>query len=229
MFTPFRVNKLDMGNHGLGSITFDAGVCDCIIYKCANESGGATGVTCNGQAMQLLGFIEDNAAPNRWLHQVWGLQNAPQGIVTIVPTIFSTTFSSVESYSGIDTTATFPNDSNADEHHFGVGSLDDIQVDVTTTEDDCILVGLGGYQGSGITFMQPGSNTATISRNPPSGGTDLSFESSPLVTGAAGTYHLEGTTGGGSNGICISLVVVALTPGPNAVPTRRGSMFLVFD
>lgn len=207
-----RVNQKNMANNGT-SFSFDGGVCDSAFVKISNNAGGVGLVTYAGLSMTAIGTVNDTAG---WTHQIWGLQNAPQGSVTVAISGSGTIISSVESYSGVNTTATFPNVEAHAEHHFGSGSLTDIQVDVTTTVDDCILIGLGGYQGSGITFMQPGSNTATISRNPPTGGTDLSFESSPLDVGVAGTYHLEGTTGGGDNGICISLVVVALAPGPAA-------------
>lgn len=218
-----RVNKLDFGNNGT-SFSFNGGVCDSAFVKVSNDSGGVGLVTYGGMSMAVLGFVTDTAG---WTHQIWGLQNAPQGPVTIAITGTGTIISSVESYSGISTTAPFPNVSGTAEHHFGSGSLTSIQVDVITTVNDCILIGLGGYQGSGITFMQAGSNTTTISVNPLGGGTDLSFESSPLDVGVAGTYHLAGTTGGGSNSIVISLVVVALAPGPAATVSFIPQMLII--
>lgn len=211
-----RVNKLNMGSNGTAP-SFNGGVCDCAIVKIAAPTTGATAVTYGGFAMIKFAEILDNAS---FVHQVWGLQDAPQGTVTVnITGGGAPLISSIESYSGVNTTATFPNTSGTAEHHLGSGSLTDIQVDVTTTEDDCILVGLGGYRGSGLTSMSPGTNTALISVNPPGGGDDLSVESNPLVTGPAGVYHLAGTTGGGSIGIVISLIVVALTPGPAATPS----------
>ncbi len=219
-----RVNKLDMAANGT-SFSFNGGVCDTAIVKVSNNAGGAGSVSYAGTIMTLLEFINDTAG---WTHQIWGFQNAPQGSVAIVISATGTVISSVESYSGVSTSATFPNITGKAEHHNGSGSLTDIQVDVTTTVNDCILVGLGGYQGPGLTFMVAGSNTSTISRNPSTGGTDLSFESSPLDVGVAGTYHLDGTTGGGSTGIIISLIVVALAPGPAATPTSQGNFMTVF-
>lgn len=203
-----RVNKLDFASHS-SSFTFDGGVCDCVIFK---NLGNAASVSCGGNPLIKFDEVIDT---NGFYHQIWGLQNAPQGNQAYLIT-GTTTYSSVESYSGVNTTATFPNVMGKAEHHLGSGSLTDIQVDVTTTVDDCILVGLGGYNGSGLTNMQVGSATTLISVQPPAGGDNLSVESSPLVTGVAGTYHLAGTTGGGSVGIVISLIVVALAPGPAA-------------
>lgn len=207
------VNSLPMTNRGTGPFSFDGMVCDSAFVKIANDAGGVGAILYGGFPMAALDFVNDTAG---WTHQIWGLQNAPQGPVSITITGGGTVISSVESYSGVNITATFPNITGHAEHHFGSGDLENIQVDVVTTVDDCILIGLGGYQGSGITDMFAGSNTSTISVNPPTGGTDLSFQSSPLDVGLAGTHHLQGLTGGGSNSIVISLVVVALAPGPAA-------------
>lgn len=206
-----RVNKIDMAANSYPR-SFDGGVCDCAIIK---NVGVATAFTYGGVSMvKLLPDLTDSSGAT---HQMWGLQNAPQGIVTI-SMAGTSSLSSAETYSGVNTTATFPNIAGSAEHHLGSGSLTSIQVDVTTTVDDCILVGLGGYRGSVLTDMFAGSNTSVISAYPPSfsDGTDLSFESNPLDVGIAGTYHLEGLTGGGSTDIVISLMLVALAPGPAA-------------
>lgn len=227
MFNPRRINKIDIGNHGAGTFAFDAGVSNCITIKTANNAGGVSSVKCNGLFLSAISTLNDSAG---WTHQIWALQDSPMGNVTLEIAGAGTIIWSAESLNGISTIATFPNAENHAEHNFANGlSQTDIQVDVTTTEDDCILIGLGGYRAGGITFMQPGSNTATISRNPPTGGEDLSFESSPIILGPAGTYHLDGTTGGGNVSFSISLLVCALAPGPDAVLPKRGSMFLVFD
>lgn len=218
-----RVNNFPIQNVGASpvTITFDGGVCDSAFVKVTKESAsfGATSVTYGGIAMTKLASIVDfNGCP----HEIWGLQNAPQGSVSIVITDGGgglAIIASVESYSGVSTSATFPNVTGSAEHHINSGSNMLIQVDVTTTINDCILVGLGGYRGSGITFMSAGSDTILISRNPPTGGLDLSLESNPLDVGVAGTYHLIGTTGGGDVNIAISMVVVALAPGPAATPS----------
>jgi len=202
-----RVNKKDMANNG-ASYSFDGGVCDCAIVK---NIGNSAGVTYGGFAMTKLTELTDFSGAT---YQIWGLQNAPQGIVTISG---MSSINSAESYAGVNTTATFPNTSGTAEHHLGSGSNTNINVDLTTTEDDCILVGLGTYVGSGITYMFPDGGTTLISVNPPSGGNQLSLESNPLQVGVAGVHSMHAATGGGDVNIVISMSVVALTPG--AVPS----------
>lgn len=209
---------------------FNGGTCDCAIIKVSQTSGGAAAsILYGGAAMVNLASITDAANST---FQIWGILNPPQSSVAVSITPATggggTIVSSQESYIGADTTATFPNVAGAATHSFGSGSLTNIQVDVNTTVNDCILVGIGGYRGPNLTEMQAGSNTAIVSAFPASftGGTDISFESTPLDVGVAGTYHLEGTTGGGSSGIVISLLVAAIAPfvAPAATP---GNFFLV--
>ncbi len=227
------VNQSDISDKGINpSFSFDGGVCDCLIVKVAqdpdvstNPGQGADTVTYNGVALtKFPNELRDNV---QTMHQIWGLQNAPQGTGTLALTsvLSQSLIVGVESYSGVSTTATFPNISNGAQHFLGSGSLSDIRVEVTTTEDDCVLVGLGGYRGPAITSMTAGDTTTTISSL---SGLDLSFQSNPLATGVAGTYHLEGLTGGGSGSIVISLLVVGLTPGPLAVASN-GNFFPFHD
>lgn len=215
-----RVNKKNFGSNG-GSYSFDGGICDCVIAK---NIGNSAGVTYGGISMTKLIEVTDG---NGEVHQIWGLQDAPQGVQTISGL---STKNSVESYSGINKTATFPNTSGSAEHHFNSGSQTDIQVDLTTTEDDCILVGLGTYRGGGITFMFTNGGTTLISVDPSGGGENLSLESNALQIGAAGNYSMHTATGGGNTVFAISLCVAALTPGPAAVPvaTNKGNMLLLF-
>lgn len=200
-----RINKKDMANNG-ASYSFNGGSCDCVIVK---NIGGSAGVTYGGVAMKKLTEVSDTSVQ---VYQIWGLQNAPSGTVTVSG---MDSFNSIETYRGVSGTATFPNVSGVAEHHFGSGSLAGIQIDLTTTEDDCVLVALGSYRGPGVTALSPGGDATLISVYPSgsSSGEDLSMESNPLVTGAAGLYSLSAITGGGSPGIIISLSVAALTPG----------------
>lgn len=214
-----RVKKKDMAANGTTPYSFDGGVCDCAIVK---NIGNSAGITYGGQAMQKLTELPDFLGN---VFQIWGLQDAPQGVVTLSG---QSNTHSIETYSGISTTATFPNDFDTNEHHLGSGSNEAVDATVTTTEDDCIIVGLGTYRGSGITYMYDVTGADIISVDPPSGGNNLSVESSPLQVGAAGPYTLVGLTGGGDVNIVISLSIVALTPGPAAVAPDRGSFLAVF-
>lgn len=227
-----RVNKLDFDQYGgtpTFSLSFDGGVCDCAIVKIERPNHvGAHSVTYGGISMVNLGSL---SAGGNYGMDIFGLQDAPQGSVTIVVTTDNDgglSHLSVESYIGVSKTATFPNASNTGEHHTGSGSSLSLQVDVTTTVDDCILVGLGFYvDNSGITYMSAGAGTTNISHYPPTGGQDVSFESNPLVVGAAGTHSLIGTTGGGDPNFIMALIVVALV-GESSTTTPKGNMFLLF-
>lgn len=208
-----RVKTKPMAANG-GSYSFDGGVCDCAIVKTI----GAAAPVYGGQAMQKLTTLTDF---NANVFEIWGLQDAPQGVVAVSGL---TSTNSIETYSGISTTATFPNDTDTNEHHLGSGSNEAVDVTVNTTEDDCILVALGTYRGTGITYMYAVTGGTIISVDPPSGGNNLSVESSPLAVGAAGSHTLVGLTGGGDVNIVISMSVAALTPGPLAVASA-GSFF----
>lgn len=145
-------------------------------------------------------------------HQIYGLQNAPQGSVTV--TIISSNpaaiIASAESYDGISGSATFPNITNTGEVSFP--SPDTLTVDVATTVPDCILVGLGGYVGSNISDVFAGADTTQISNYDPATGTsDVSVESNPLDVGVAGTYHLQVKSGATNQNL--TLIVAALAPG----------------
>lgn len=207
-----RLNKIDMGDL-TSSQVFDGGACDCAIVKISQVSSqgiGASAITYGSQSMTLLGHIQDASIRGNTF-QLWGLQNAPSGSITISITITGVFVGGVETYQGVDILATFPN--QADQKTSG-GSTTDIQIDLTTTEDNCILVGIGGYDGPGITQMFAGSDTTVISSGFIASGNAVSLESNPLVVGVSGTYHLIGATGGGFVSANLSLVVAALVASP---------------
>jgi hypothetical protein len=187
------------------TISHAGGVCDSAYVFVWHISNTITGVTYGGVAMTKIAEVVD---ANSHYHQIWGLQHCYGGTQDAVISSSDAvqTRAGVITLKGTHKTATFPNVANTGLNN-GVPPL---SVSVTTTVDDCILLGIGGHNGISATAVLASTGTTEISAYDGGGSSDGVYKSNPLVVGVAGSYSLEVTSG--TNFQDLSLAVVAISP-----------------
>ncbi len=203
------------------TISHDGGTCDCIIVQAGNEfAGGLLSMTYGGVAMTQLTAITYGGSGASQEDTIWGLIAPPTGVQNLVITknllTNNRTVIGITTYSGVSEFETFPAASNTGQ--VVNPSPDSLTVSVTTAFDDSILVGKAFFVGSASDDINAGANTQEVSSWRRVGISDLVLESSPLLTGTAGTESLQVTCG--STGQNFMLSVVALSP---AIPSPSKS------
>lgn len=221
-----RVATTDLDNHSGTTITIShpGGNCDAVfVWIDRWATVDATGVTYGGVAMTKLSSIVD--LPTR---SIWGLNDCypgTQDVVVTQPDGSKTCIVGVATYKGVSRTATFPNTTNETRSPGGGGAPDNLTVAVTTTVDNCILLGLGAHKGLIADEHAPSTNTTRFSLfNDGSGNGDSGMlESDPFNTGTAGSKSLRITLGSTGQELC--LLVVAIAPS-TTIPLTGSPMII---
>ena len=160
-------------------------------------------VTYGGVAMTELKQVGAGVTDIRY---IFGLMNPPQGTQDVVTTLSGVASMNIGTvtYSGVSS-LDFPNIEGSNRTTTG-----ECTVSVTTTVDNCVLVGLGSYNGLAANEIAAGADTTMFSLyNPGTGRNTAMFESDPFDTGTAGSKSMQVTVGGLQE---LVLVVVALAP-----------------
>lgn len=188
------------------TISHAGGSCDsAFVFIDRVVAVDVTSMTYDGVAMTRLGVVTD---ANNHIHSIWGVQDCLSGTKDVIITAPSSEVlrAGVVTYKGVHRTATFPNVVNTGLNN-GVPPL---SVAVTTTVNNCTLLGLGGHNGSAATAVQAGTGTIEVTAGDYAGSSDGVYESNPTDTGASGSKSLEVSSG--SNAQDLSLIVVAIAP-----------------
>lgn len=197
-------NLTNLGGSTSYSFSHAGGVCDVAFVMTVRAFVDVSGVTYGGQNMTLLSTVTNG---NGVVHSLWGLQAAPAGTQTVV--ISAPSASNVQAgvitYSGVSASATFPNVANTNSS----GSTSSVTTSLTTTINNCILVGFGGRQGSGASSVSEGTGTTNVSFLDNIGQSWMMVESNPLSTGTAGSKSLQVVSGDNADMV---LAVIALAP-----------------
>lgn len=202
-------NITSRGSNTTYTISHDSGTCNSTYVLTFRIAATPDSIEYGGQALSVIksfntasGFLD-----------IWGIQNSPTGVNDIDVTCPNADFPlylGAISYALSSKSATFPNVSGSDSKTSG-DNTDTVTVSVTTTLDNCILIGLGLHNGLAADALSPGTGTSQISQYNPGTGFDLGmYESDPLNTGTAGSKSLEITLG--SINQLMALAVVAIAP-----------------
>lgn len=197
------------GSDTLYTISHDGGTCNSAFVLVARLLAAPTGIDYGGETMTKLGTMTNS---DNWTIEIWGIQSPPVGTqdVEIACGTAENLIAGVVSYNLTDSTATFPNVTGNDKKTFGDGA-DTVTVSVTTTVDNCFLLGLGMHVGLAADALSPGTGTTEVSFYNPGSGTDAGiYESDPFDTGTAGSKSLQITLG--STNQDMALLVVAIAP-----------------
>jgi len=196
------------------TVSHSGGSCDCVMAYVGNEGDVVTGVTYAGVAMTKITNIVYAGAGAVETDTIWGLKDAPSGTQNLVITkpllTNNRTTCGIVSYAGVSRTATFPDASNTNQViNPGPASL---TVSVTTTVENCALVGMAFFTGSASDEISPSTNTVEISSLKVVGRSHWTLESTSLNNGAAGSKSLAISCGSLNQNFMLS--VVALAPNP---------------
>lgn len=209
------------------TISHNAGSGNCLIVLAGNEgtTGVITGMTWGGVALTRLTDITYAGSGATQGDEIWGLQDASPGTQNLVITkpllINNRTVCAISSYGLTSTSATFPDDSAVDQDVNP--SASSLAVSVTTTLDNCILVGKGFFVGSASDDITAGTDTTEVSGYRIVGKTDLALESSPLSVGTAGAHALQINCGSINQNLMLSVVAIA----PNPLTAGVGSPMII--
>ena len=216
-----RVASTAIANRGSSTsytISHAGGVCDAAFVFIDRVSAvDVSGVTYADTAMTELVVYTDL---NGHIHSIWGLQDCLPGTKDFVITAPASEIlrAGAVTYKGVHRTATFPHASNT-----GASALTTVDVSVTTTVDNCVLLGLGSHNGLDATSVGAGTGTTEVSAADYAGSSDGVYESNPLNTGTAGSKTLQATVG--QNAQDLSLLVVAIAP--NTAVSGVGSPMII--
>lgn len=212
MYIVKRTGSLAINARGANTsytISHDAGTCGLTLIHTVRFVAGLDAVAYGGDSATLISTVTRDS----FVSEIWGVQNSKTGVnnITITaPNADWVTYVGATSYGIISKSATFPNVQGTGSKGSGDG-VDTVTVAITTTVDDCFLVGLGMHSGLAADSLSPGAGTAQVSQYNPGTGFDLGvYESDPLNTGSAGSHSLEITLGATNQSM--TLAVVALAP-----------------
>lgn len=216
------------GANGVGpSINSHAGgLCDAAFVLTVDTSLVHTvdSITYGGVAMTKLVTYGSGITH---IVSIWGLQNPPIGLQNVAITGNNSEYAGqieVATYKGVSKMATFPDAFNSDRTAFGDG-VSNVTVPVTTSVDDCVLLGVGFHNGTDITENNPGTATSRFAFYSPfrSGFDAGAFESNPLDTGTAGVKTMQMTCGA----INQELVLVTIAIAPSLVGNNISNIMII--
>lgn len=209
------------------TISHDGGTSDCLIVFAGNEfTSGILSMTYGGVSLTQLVATTYAGSGAAQEDTIWGLLNPPTGVQNLVLTknLLSNnrTVVGITTYSGVSSFETFPADTNTGQVlNPGPASL---TVSVTTDFDDSILVGKALFVGSASDDINAGADTQEVSSYRRVGISDLVLESSPLLTGTAGTESLQVTCGSLNQNFMLSVVALSpAIPSPSKSPSASAS------
>lgn len=197
---------------GPSTISHAGGICDAAFVYSFDTSliHTVSSVTYGGVSMTKLGTF---GAGTTRIVSIWGLQDCLTGTQDVQITGSNASYTGqivVATYKGVSRTATFPDATNGGRTTSPAG-VDNVQVSVTTTVDNCVLLGLGFHNGLAADEHSPGTNTSRFALYQPGTGLDAgALESDPFNTGTAGSKTMEITLGAINQELV--LLVVAIAP-----------------